>query len=42
MTVKLAKKINSKGRIYAVDVDQWNLDRLNRILEERHLTDRLK
>lgn len=42
MTVKLARVINSKGKIYAVDVDQWKLDRLKKILDERNLTDKVE
>ncbi len=42
MTVKLAEQMNSEGKVYAVDVDQWKLDRLKKILNERKLADRVK
>jgi ubiquinone/menaquinone biosynthesis C-methylase UbiE len=35
MTVKLSKKVNTDGIVYAVDVEQGKLDRL-----EKHLADR--
>ena len=41
MTVKFAERLGNQGRVYAVDVDQWKLDRLERILEDRELSDKV-
>lgn len=42
MTVKMAENIGELGKVYAVDVDQWKLDKLKRILKERGLEDRVE
>ena len=42
MTVKLAEKIDARGRVYAIDIDQWKLDKLEMILKDRKLDDRVK
>lgn len=38
MTVKLAKVVGHGGRVYAVDVEQNRLDKLNNHLKERSIT----
>ena len=38
MTVKLAKVVGTKGKVYAVDVDQPKLDKLKDHLTERKIT----
>ncbi len=42
MTVKLAEKVKSGGKVFAVDVDQYKLDQLQRIVNERGFTDEVK
>ena len=42
MTVKLARQIGENGKVYAVDVDQWKLNKLEDILEERELREKVK
>ncbi|HCM77919.1 MAG TPA: methyltransferase type 11 [Cytophagales bacterium] len=37
ITVKMAKVVGSKGKVYAVDVQQSRLDKLNGILKERNI-----
>lgn len=42
MTVKLAEKLDDEGKVYAVDVDRWKLDKLEDILAERNLRNRVE
>jgi len=39
MTVKLAKKVGKKGRVYAVDINNYQLKKLKENLQKRELQD---